>query len=315
MTDQSTESRLARLFRAARREPLILFLLLGFGLYLLYAATQGSEDDPASRHIVVDREALAEYIQGRSRQYDKNAEDKLAGMPPVELAALTESYIREEAMYREALALGLEQKDYLIRQRLVQSLQFMFRNLGEAGEPTDAALREFYAQHRSRYAAPPTITFTHVFFDKDLHGWDGSEKLARRALADLNAGRTKAAAGQSWPGDRFAYGLNYADRDEDMIADQFGKDMARKLFAEKPDPDHWQGPFRSGSGVHLVLISRLASASAPAFDEMKGEVARDYREWQGNHLETKAIDNLVKDYDISLSSDVRSLLRPRTAER
>jgi peptidyl-prolyl cis-trans isomerase C len=309
MTLQSLLQRLRELLRRAWREPLVVFMALGLGLYALYGLVSDYSDDPASRRIVVDRQALLTYMQARASDYGTRPEARLDAMSPAEVAALAQTYAREEAMYREALALGLDKGDYLVRQRLVQSLRFLFRNLGETGEPSPAQLQSFYDANRSRYAAPASITFTHIFFAQDRHGAKQAEALAAATQAALNSGRLSLSGDAPWPGDRFAYHLNYADRDEASVASHFGKDMAQRLFAAKADPKAWQGPFRSDSGFHLVRIERLMPGRVVPLEQVREEVVRDYREMQGLRLERSAIDGLVRDFDVAVSPELQGMMK------
>lgn len=311
MDDRSLSERIRAALRCAWREPLVLFITFGFGLFILYEAVGDVRADPSSRQIVVDRQSLLRYMQARASDYGARPEARLDAMPAAELAALADTYVREEAMYREAMSLDLDQNDYLVRQRLVQSLRFLFRNLGETGEASPRDLKAFYQAHRARYSAPASITFTHIFFDEALHGRDQAEALARAAKAALNEGASSPSQGADWPGDRFAYQLNYADRDENLIASHFGKDMARQLFSAKADDRLWQGPFHSDSGFHLVRIERLSSGSVLPLEQVRNEVARDYLEMQGLRLEKIAEDKLVKDFDVSISPELRRSMHGR----
>lgn len=55
--------------------------------------------------------------------------------PPTaeELKGLVDAFVKEETYYREAIALGLDQDDTVIRRRLQQKLQFI-----SGGTPTPA---------------------------------------------------------------------------------------------------------------------------------------------------------------------------------
>ncbi len=309
MGSQSLSDRIRAVLRRALHEPLVLFMVAGLGLFILFEAVADDRSDPSSRQIVVDRQSLLSYMQARASDYGSRPEARLDTMPAAELAALADTYVREEAMYREAVSLGLDQNDYLVRQRLVQSLRFLFRNLGETGQASPRDLQEFYDAHRSRYSATATITFTHIFYDEAQHGKNQAEALARAAKAALNGGSASPSQGAAWPGDRFAYQLNYADRDENFIASHFGKGMARQLFSAKADDRLWQGPFRSDSGWHLVRVERLSPGSVLLLDQVRDEVARDYLEMQGLRLEKIAEDNLVKDFDVSISPELRRSMR------
>ncbi len=108
--------------------------------------------------------------------------------PPTlsELEGLVEAHIREEVYYREALALGLETDDTIIRRRLVQKMEFLSEDLALLGEPPEEALRAFFEAHAEDYRVPPRLTFSHIYFNLDRRG-ESARRDAERALSALQA--------------------------------------------------------------------------------------------------------------------------------
>src|SRR5664279_5033998 len=101
------------------KEPLLHFLLLGAALFGLNAwrAKDRSADVSAPR-IEVTALVIEQLRAASERQFGKtpNAE---------ELRGLVMAHIREEVFYREALALGLDRDDTIVRQRLAQKMEFL----------------------------------------------------------------------------------------------------------------------------------------------------------------------------------------------
>jgi parvulin-like peptidyl-prolyl isomerase len=224
-------------------------------------------------------------------------------MPAAEKKQLLASLIREEALYREALSWGLDKEDYVIRRRLVQSLEFSLG--GDATVPgalNDRALRDYFAANRDRYAEPPTVTFTHVFFSFGEGGRERARLRAEQALRALNARRRDAGS----TGDRFLYHVNYAHQGLDMIRSHFGDEMAAQLFALEPG-EEWRGPFVSPYGLHLVRLSGSSAGGVPAFESIRDLVARDAAQAAVRERQQRALDRIVAGYRVDLSSDLEDL--------
>ena len=107
-----------------------------------------------------------------------------------ELQNMIDSFIREEILYREAVAMGLEERDSIIRRRLAQKMEFMFKDLAEMNPPTDLELQDYLADHSEKYIIPVRISYTHVYFNSDRRG-EKAEMDVKRVLEELKAGNQK----------------------------------------------------------------------------------------------------------------------------
>jgi PPIC-type PPIASE domain len=268
---------LAASLRELLREPLVHFLGAGAILFGAFWLVRGPQPAPASEStIVVDRRALLTFMQYRANAFDAATfAAALDSMSPQDLARLVDDYVQEEALYREAKALGLDGSDYVIRQRMIQKIKFL---LGDAAAPDtkiDAAeLDAYFAAHKQGYAIAPAVTFTHVFFDSERRGADHARDDAERAVQALNASHAQFndAPGH---GDRFPFLQNYVDRTFDYVASQFGQEFAATLAMLTPG-ERWQGPLRSAYGEHAVLLTRRSELRYPALEEIRERVEADY---------------------------------------
>lgn len=286
-----------------RREPLLLFLVVGvllFAAHRLFSAATGI-DNP--RVIDIDRASVLRFTQFRSKVFDEaGAAQAWAAMPAAERKATIDQLAREEALYREAVAWGLDRDDYVIRRRLVQSLEFAVAD--EGGTPPrldEAQLRRFYADHPELYRDGATISFTHIFFSKDKGGIAAADARARAALA----GAGSRDGDLSGMGDRFLYFPNYARQGPDMIRGHFGEDMAKALFALKPGAA-WQGPIRSDHGVHLVRLLARNPGGVPPFEAVRALVARDAALAERKRIQDEAIARIVGSYRVRLAADLET---------
>ena len=170
------------------KDPLAHFLALGLGLFLLYAAVNPDgyrADDP--KRIVVDRDGLLTFVQYRTKTFQpKLASARLDAMSGEKLKRLIDDYVREEALHREAKALGLGQNDYIIKRRMIQKIDFITQGFADAViKVSEDELKAWYEANKERYREPAFITFTHVFFNAESRTPAEAKALAEAKLPKL----------------------------------------------------------------------------------------------------------------------------------
>ena len=283
------------------REPLVHFLALGallFGLYLLVNDDASVETDTQ----IVVTEADVEWLrQNWIRQWNR---------PPTlpELQGLVEAHIREEVYYREALALGLEADDTIIRRRLVQKMEFLSEDLALQVEPTDEALHAFFEAHVEDYRLPPRLTFSHIYFSPDRRG-EATRQDAEQALAALQA---MAAPPPSAPerGDGFMLPYDYVAQTLRDVAHQFGQDFAQAVV--DLEPGTWHGPVASGYGLHLVRIEDRTEPRMPTLDEVREQVQRDFDHARREQMNEAFYATLRARYEIEI--EITDLAAPNATD-
>ena len=281
------------------KEPLLHFLLVGVALFLVFEITAERDEKTSDRVIVVDRDALLMFVQFRTRAFDpKLAGERLDKMTEGELDLLIDDYVREEALYREALSLGLDKNDYVIKRRMIQSVEFITDGFVSAQiEVSEADARAYYEANRGDYYVDPSVTFTHVFFGAERHGRDGAEQLAAQKLTELNAEQISFTEAPQH-GDRFLYLLNYVERVPDFVESHFGAELRKAVFTMTPDEHTWAGPFKSQYGSHLVLLVDKTEGSYAAFEDVEDLVRRDAERAATAEKQAEAIDVIVASYEI-----------------
>jgi hypothetical protein len=250
-------SEIALNFRFIVREPLLHFLLIGLAFFLLYGVV--SSGDSAGRTITISQGEVDDL----RRQYMA-----LWSRPPTEsqLAGLVESRVRDEILYREGLAQGLERDDPVIKRRIRQKVEVMAEEEGSDTAPTDAVLNAYLQSHRDRFVAPSVVSFDQVYFNPQ--GPDTPASVV--AIRDrLNAGGGTAGIGQSTmlPAQVTRSGV-------DLVARDFGADFAEVLV--KLPVGQWSGPIGSGVGVHLVRLTALVPPKLPPLADVRPEVLREW---------------------------------------
>jgi hypothetical protein len=283
------------------KEPLLHFLAAGVGLFVLFGLVHRESTGTDPKVIAVDHDALLTFIQYRIKAFDPElAEEKLSSLRNDELQRLIDDYVREEVLYREAVALDLGEDDYVIRRRLVQKLEFITEGFAEASvEADDAALRRYFEANKGDYYVEPYVTFTHVFFDAEKRSREEARALAEKKLSELNRNATPFGDAPRH-GDRFPYHVNYVERTPDFVSSHFGAAMAKALFELEPNDLVWRGPFDSPYGVHLVLLITNEAGRDPELREIEGRVWEDARRAMIRQKKEEAIAEIVETYDVQL---------------
>jgi hypothetical protein len=233
-------------------------------------------------------------------------------MGEAEIDELIDEYIREEALYREATALGLDKNDYVLRQRLIQKLEFATRGFVSGKSPPSQALVErYFKDHAETYYVEPQITFTHVFFEEGERDGSTGAARARQALRALNDAAIPFAAAPAH-GDHFLYHVNYVARMPGYVASHFGSKMAQELFALEVDERTWQGPLRSVHGHHLVMVTRQAAGHQPSLEEVAVRVAGDAKQATLDSETAAEIQRIIDAYEVEITGSLRSSGRQRS---
>lgn len=275
-----------------------LFHFLAAGALLFYVGMALKPAPGGEETIVVDREALLSFIQYRSKAFEPNAAAAiLDGMTAEERQLMIADFVREEALAREAATLGLDENDYVVRQRMVQKVEFLAEAAAVPTEPTDAEVAAFYEADRDRYTSPATATLTHVFVSIEGKDRAAAKAEAEALLLKLRADGAAFADATKY-GDRFLYHKNYVDRTRDYIASQLGTAVDKAAFEDGGPVDEWRGPFSSDYGEHLIFVSAVAPARFAPLAEIRSVVEADLAEDRRQKAIDRAIADIVTKYKV-----------------
>ena len=280
--------------RRLLREPLLHFLLVGAVFFMVYGALNRGRSD-APRDIVISAarvEALAESF----------ATVWMRPPTPEEIKGLVDDYIAEEIYYREAIAMGLDQDDTVIRRRLRQKMEFISEDAATATAPNDAELRAYLAAHPEKFLEPAEFTFVQIYFSAEKRG-DQARPAAEQLLAELQAGRGPAALAEA--GDSTLLPGNMQSASSQVIANAFGGDFAAQI-AEAP-VGQWVGPLQSAFGLHLVRVDERKAGAMPAFEQVRPIVLREWQSQQRTQSSNAFLDSLRAKYDIRVEGGAAAL--------
>ena len=277
------------------------------GLFVLFGLVAPANDNLDSKTIVVNRNALLTFVQYRSKAFNPEvAAARLDALSAAELDLLIADFVREEALHRQALALGMDANDYVIKQRLIQSLQFITNGFVNAAiDVSDEDVAEYYEANKDDYFVDPYITFTHVYFSTDRHGAEQARALAETKLAQLNSESVHFSE-STRHGERFLYNVNYVERTADFIASHFGTPMATAVFELEPDSETWRGPFESSYGYHVVMLTRRTDGNYPGLSEIEATVRDDAERIAINELNELAVQAIVDTYDVRMDYELEN---------
>ncbi|MGD2011167.1 MAG: peptidylprolyl isomerase [Desulfobacterales bacterium] len=263
------------------REPLVHFLLIGAALFLLFSFTNNPAGDNPNR-IVVSPGQVEQLSSNFSRTWLR---------PPTEdeMAGLVREHVRDEVYYREALAMGLDQNDTLIRRRMRQKMEFILEDLTSESEPNDQVLMTFLQQHPDKFRLEPWVSFRQVYLNPDNR--PNLEADARIMMADLRSGAKPETLG-----DPTLKGYEFRSAPQSVIARSFGNAFAQEIIAL--EPEDWTGPLYSVVGGHLVLVTDRREGRLPELTEIRAEVEREYLARRRKELKDTAYHKILEGYEV-----------------
>ncbi len=269
------------------REPLLHFLVLGAVLFVIASMARdpaGGRDD----QIVVTTGKVEQLIEGWLRTWQR---------PPTqaELDGLIRDYVREEVYYREALALGLDRDDIVIRRRLRQKLEFISEDVTAQTEPSDDELRAYLQAHPESFRVERRYTFSQIYFNPERHG-DALASNMAELLAKLN--RAGAKADIAVLGDPSLLEQELSGVPAEEVVKLFGEQFQAKL--DELPTGRWQGPVESGYGIHLILISTRTEARLPGLDEVRDAVRREWANRRRLEVNEKFYQALLERYSVTI---------------
>lgn len=272
------------------RETLVHFLLIGLALFAVYGYMQrGRGGVELSKQIALTLEDL--------RQMDMYFVSQWHRQPtPEEFHAMVEDKVREEVLYREALVMGLDKDDTIVKRRMAQKMQFLAEDVAAAHEPSTDELKAWFDKNKEKFALPSRYSFRHLYFSPDMRGKNAQENAAK-ALVKI-AGQPEDSKLAASLADPFMFQDYYGDRAPSAIAKEFGPAFAVEL--EKVKPGSWQGPIESGYGWHLVFVTTVIPGRIPAFEEIEPDVKIAWLGEQKQQAWDKAYKEMRAKYTVLL---------------
>ncbi len=255
------------------REPLLHFVLLGGLLFAADHFLSSRQDDPRVIVVGAEVEDEARRLFSAARGRAPNAD---------ELKALRERWVDNEVLYREGLALRVDQGDTAIRERVI----FKALSVVDAGVKLppydDKLLREWFESRRAKYDEPARFDFEEAVVGSDM------QEQAVRAFADaLNAGT---------PGDARAGLRVFKGRPRENLVQSYGVEFASAL--EQAPAGEWRAqPTRDG--LRVIRLIALTPSKPADFDNLRGVVLHDWTDATLADQRTAAVRAMAKKYRVT----------------
>jgi hypothetical protein len=274
-------------FSKLLREPLIHFLLIGAALFLIFRIG-GGQKSQSPDEIVVTQGVIESLVMSWEKTWQR---------PPMpkEMEGLVESYIKQEVLYREALAMGLEKNDTIVKRRLGQKMTFLFEDVADMSQVTDEQLTQYLAENEETYRIDAQFTFSHAYLNPDKRK-ESLEEDAKLLLAELQG--SQGAGGAAQYGDSLLLPYSFESLPARDVDRQFGTGFAAQL--SELQTGAWTGPVRSGFGVHFIFIEERIESRVPDLDEVRDAVERDLVAQRRREANEKIYQRLRDRYTVTI---------------
>lgn len=267
---------------------MLVFLLLGSGIFVLFQQVL-NDALPDNTEIVVTKEQIQTLRLGFERVWQRSPGAR-------ELSALIQSYIQEEVLYREALALGLDKNDGVVRRRLSQKMQFLSEDLADLEQANDKTLQSYLDDHVDQYMQPARFSFRQIYFNASKRG-QSTQSEAESLLIKLKKGRLDGKAS----GDSIMISHQFDLMRETEVARILGAQFMQAL-RETPTGS-WQGPIESGFGQHLVFIDEFVESKASRLNDVRQQVVRDWSAEKRKETNQAIYAKLRQRYQVVVEED------------
>lgn len=268
--------------RTLLREPLVHFILVGF---VLFAAGEIHRTRDDAHRIVVTPQREAHLAARYELQFGARPDART-------LTQLVERDVEEEMLFRRGIALELDKDDEIVRRRIVQKMRFLLEDLSAPTEPSDAELSAYYQAHAARYAAPPRLTFSHVYFSC-AEGEHAAHERASQALYLLSSGKVQV----NELGDPFPDSYHFSAYEPEQVDRLFGRTEFSEAAVSAP-LGRWVGPYRSAYGWHLVRVDARSEAQQLQLATVRDRVRTDYLLDAQARTNATAFDSLAREFAV-----------------
>jgi hypothetical protein len=269
------------------KDPLFHFLLIGAGIFMLYG-WQADDDDLRPDQIVFSDAKIDQFINLWERKWQRLPTQR-------ELQGLIEQQVREEVFYREALAMGLDKDDMMVRRRMAQKMEFISNDLASLAEPDDTQLQTYLDEHSEKFVIPGRISYSQVYLNASERG-ERVYSNAEALLSELS--QSTVDVDVSMEGDSFMGGYRFTEETDFAVSRIFGEAFAQRLF-ELPVGE-WTGPVESGYGLHLVRIDSRTDPQTPSLEQVRDKVRIEWVAEQQRKTNDLLYAELRKRYEITI---------------
>lgn len=276
------------MLKSLLKEPLLHFLLLALLIFAGYGLL-GADADEQPENIVVTAPKIEQMATVFAKTWQR---------PPAaeELKGLIDDYVKEEILVRQALELGLDRNDTVVRRRLRQKMEFLNVADAEALTATEADLEAYLHANSATFEIDPMLAFQQVF----LNPQQRPDAIVQDAASVLEVLLTSPATDHAVLGDPTLLPPELPLSEKASISQTFGAEFAEEL--DKAPLGQWTGPITSGFGVHLIRVSERTPGRVPALGEVRDAVAREWTNARRKELDDQRFAELLKRYVVNIEN-------------
>ena len=283
------------------KDPLLHFLFLGAGLFVAYSLMQKPSGREMPGEILITQGQVEHLAVGFTKAWQRPP-------TPTEMAGLVRDRVREEVYYREAIAMGLDKDDTVIRRRLRQKMEFVSEDIAAQIEPTEEQLATYLQAHPEKFRSEARFSFSQVYLSPAKRGdklaADAAQLLAQLQLTETSSNNDKSDNNNNHKnntaaqGDPLMLGPHHTNVRSREVANLFGAAFASKL--EALAPGQWRGPIESGYGAHLVRIHERTESVLPEVAVVRDLVQREWANAQRLEANEAFYRELLKGYNVTV---------------
>ncbi|NIP93436.1 MAG: peptidyl-prolyl cis-trans isomerase, partial [Akkermansiaceae bacterium] len=257
--------------------------MIGAALFVVFGIVGGEDLEERDRTIIVTPGRIEQLAAIYQRTWRRPPTEK-------ELRGLVDDFVVEEIYYREAVEMGIDRNDAIIRRRLRQKLEFLTDDVAELVEPADPELQAYLDAHPEDFREESTYTFRQVYLDP--------ERYADKAAVDARVKECLAAleTGQEVVGDSTLVQETFEAERARRVDAVFGDGFARQL--DELTIGKWGGPLTSGRGYHLVWLEARAQGEVPELPRIRDVVEREWANARKNEVRESLNEEFLKKYEV-----------------
>ena len=262
-----------------------LLIFFSIGLFIFVIDIVFNEDSP--NKITIYESELDSLINTWITQVGREPTNE-------EIDGIIKQLIDEEILYREALKLGLDKNDIIIKRRLAQKISFL-KQESISSNPSEEEIKEYYSNHTDDYFVESTYTFSHIYFSED----NQAQSRSIKALQSIQQGEEPSLFG-----DPFLLGKNFSIKTSKELKRSFGDQFSDSI--KDLDIKKWDGPISSEYGEHLIFLNSYTDSFLPELSQVRSIVVSDILAREQSQSTAKYLEELRKEYEIEILSDLNA---------
>ena len=260
---------------------IFIFFTVGLILYLIDLALNSYDN----KDIHISDQEITSLISAWKSQIGRNPNED-------EIARIINNLVEEEILYREAINLGLDKEDRIIKRRMAQKISFL-KQESIIDSPSNKDLQEYFNNNKEKYYIDSTFTFTHYYFSFENNSKERSQKAFKNLInnTDVNS-------------DPFFLGKNFVNINLKRIKSEFGEEFGL-FFNENIELNKWIEPIKSEFGHHIIYVSSYKKGYLPEITMVIQQVEVDFIQTKRDEAVKEFLKKVKPSYTIYINPNLQ----------